>query len=465
MRIQKAEGRSQKANPKLKILAFGLWFLVLGSWVLSYAQDTKVAAGSEAKKEGEVLSKAEIQMEAAQPSKEAKKESQPLPEETLTTSQNVTLDFKDADILKVLKIISYKSGVNIVNTPEVMGNVNIRMVDVPWEMALDVLLKTYGFGYQRQGNVILVTKLENITKIQEQEPLQTEIFILKFLDAQDAQKIIVPLLSPRGKTSVLFARGQKGWQFGTFKIGPAGTTSEQLKREEEKMATETLSMERTPSGDIMTRKAEFEPSAKSKVLVVTDTAASLDRIRNVILPQIDKRPQQVLIEARIMEVNRDKLKDLGIDWGTGSGGASGYTSPPTDLFLNKKNSLTVAGRNLSSEFAPSVFGPKEGTSFTGKYPYSAGLEILFKKVSGTQFEVILHALEEDVHTNTLSAPRILTLDNQEASILVGYHTPILRSEVTAGTTTEGSKLTQTLDYYQEIGIRLMWCPRSTRTVL
>ena len=97
-------------------------------------------------------------------------------EEALRISENVTLDFKEADIQNVLKIISMKSGVNIVTTPDVMGNVTIRMADVPWEMALDVILKTYGFGYQKQGNVILVTKLENIAKIQSEEPCK-----LKFL--------------------------------------------------------------------------------------------------------------------------------------------------------------------------------------------------------------------------------------------------------------------------------------------
>ncbi|MDD5505647.1 MAG: secretin and TonB N-terminal domain-containing protein, partial [Candidatus Omnitrophica bacterium] len=126
---------------------------------------------------------------------------------------NVTLDFKEADISNVLKIISYKSGVNIVTTPDVAGNVSVRLNDVPWEIALEVILKTYGFGYQKQGNIILVTKVENVAKISAEEPLQTEIITLKFLDAQDAQKILIPLLSPRGKISVLYTRGQKGWQF------------------------------------------------------------------------------------------------------------------------------------------------------------------------------------------------------------------------------------------------------------
>jgi type IV pilus assembly protein PilQ len=384
-------------------------------------------------------------------------------EVSLSKSQNVTLDFKEADIQNVLKIVSYKSGVNIVSTPDVIGNVTIRLVDVPWETALDVILKTYGFGWQRQGNIILVTKMENISKIQAEEPLQTEIFTLKFLDAQDAQKILVPLLSIRGKISVLYSRGQKGWQFGTFKIGKETTSSQALAREQAGTArSETISIEKTPSGDTVSRKAEFEPSIKSKVLVITDTASSLDRIRNVILPLIDKKPKQVLIETRLMEVNRNKLKDLGLDWGTGASGASGYETAPGDIGLDSKNIKTIAGRSLASEFTPSIFTPNEGTTvFAGTNPYAAGLEVIFKKIAGTKFETILHALEEDVHTNTLSAPRILTLDNQEASILVGYHTPILASTVTAGSTSDGTgtTVTQTLDYYQEIGIRLNVVPQ------
>ncbi len=387
---------------------------------------------------------------------------QPGISENLSASENVTMDFKDADIQNVLRIISYKAGVNIVTTPEVMGNVTIRLVDVPWEEALDIILKTYGFSYQKQGNVLLVAKTESIAKIQAEEPLQTEIFVLKFLDAGDAQKVLLPLISVRGKISVLYAKGQKGWQFGTFQIGPTAKTTSGLARESAAPVEETTSLEKDVTGQTLTRNIKYaaEGGAKSKTLIITDTAASLDRIRNVILPQIDKKPRQVLIEARIMEVNLNKLRDIGFDWGTGSSGANAYETAPGDIGLNAKNSKSLAGRNLGSEFAPSVFGPLEGVStFPGTYPYKAGLEILFKKLTGTQFEVILHALEENASTNTLSAPRILTLDNQEASMLVGYNTPILTSVVTAGTTDSGPTQTQSLNYYQEIGIRLNVVPQ------
>lgn len=395
----------------------------------------------------------------------AKIEALPANEISQPVSDNVTLEFNDADILNVLKIISFKSGVNIVTTPEVIGNVTIRLVDVPWERALDVILKTYGFGYEKQGNIILVTKLENISKIQAEEALKTELFTLKFLDAQDAERALIPMLSLRGKISVLYAKGQKGWQFGTFRIGKGDTSIGQLQERAATEKSETVSIERTPEGRTISNKVEFESSVKSKALIISDTSSSLDRIRNFI-KEIDRMPKQVLIETKIIEINTDKLRDIGFDWGTGGAGATqAYTTDPANLALSSKDSKFIAGRNLAAKVIPSIFSPKEGidatTGIPGTYPYKAGLEVLFRKLTGTQFEVLLHALEEDVHTNTLSAPRILTLDNQEASILVGFHTPILTSTVTAGTsgTGTGATVTQTLDYYQEIGIRLNVVPQ------
>ncbi len=379
-------------------------------------------------------------------------------ESGLVNSGNVTLDFKEADINNVLKIISYKSGVNIVTTPDVIGNISVRLSDVPWELALDVILKTYGFGYQKQGNVILVTKIENVAKIASEEPLQTDIITLKFLDAQDAQKIIIPLLSPRGKISVLYTRGQKGWQFGTFKIGKESASSAALVKEAAGATkSEAVSYEKDAAGETVMKKAEFDPSVKSKMLVITDTASTLDKIRNVILPKVDIKPKQVLIETRIIEVNRNTLRDIGFDWGLG-GNNTARTNTITMQEIKAGRNMGGHGGTIGSALTPSVFGPSS-TGILGYEPYNAGAEFVFQKLTGTKFEAVIHALEDNANTNTLSAPSILTIDNQEASMLVGYHTPILASTVTAGTSTTNSTVTQTLDYYQEIGIRLNVVPQ------
>lgn len=350
-------------------------------------------------------------------------------EEDLAAVENITLDFKDADIRNVLKIISYKAGVNIVTTPEVMGNITIRLVDVPWEKALEVILKTYGFGYDRVGNIITVAPLEKLTALKKQEvelaqvqPTITEVFYLKYIDAQDAKKAIEAQLSPRGKITILEMTGQSGWEFGTKELA------------KRKRLTE-------------------EKVGRSKVVIISDIAPVLDKIKEVI-DKIDIKPKQILIDVRMVEVNRDKLKDIGFDWGTGSTGVTAIGHVPIDKSTAGGNVATLGAHGIStSGLTPSVFGPKT----TGLTPTAGGLELIYRKLTGTQFEAILYALEEDVYTNTISAPRIMALNNQEATILVGTKYPILKTE--ESTQTSGYTVSKTLDYYQDIGIQLNVVPQ------
>src|SRR5271167_1716366 len=97
----------------------------------------------------------------------------------------VSLDFQDADIRSVLKVLAFKSGVNIVAAPDVIGVVNIELKDVPWQKALDVILSTYGYGFDRKGNIITVMTIESLKKYREdsisleaQEPLVSKTFAL-----------------------------------------------------------------------------------------------------------------------------------------------------------------------------------------------------------------------------------------------------------------------------------------------
>lgn len=343
----------------------------------------------------------------------------------------ITLDFKEADIRNVLKVISYKAGVNIVTSPDVQGVVTMRLVDVPWQAALKTILSAYSYGYDQKENIIMVAPLEKLTEQKKQEvelsqvqPTITEVFYLKYIDALDAQKAIEPQLSGRGKVTVLEFTGQAGWEFG--------------------------------SGDIGKRKrVEESRVSRSKTLIVTDIPPVLDIIKRMV-EDIDVKPQQIVIETRIVEANKDRLRDLGLDWGTGSSGASSSTGALTFTPAGKNRSGTdtsqVGGHILSDLITPSAFGPKA----QGLTTANTGLRVAFKRLTGAQFEAILHALEEDVTANTLSAPRILTLNNQEAAILVGQKYPLIKTDVS----TESGKITgSTLDKYQDIGIQLNVVPQ------
>jgi len=349
----------------------------------------------------------------------------------------VTMDFKDADIHNVLRILSYKSGVNIIAGPQVRGKVTVRLVDVPWERALRVILETYDFGYERVGNIITVSPMERLTakkkaeqELAEVQPVVTKVFNLQYLDAGDVKEVLEPQLSPRGKITVLAQTGQRGWVFG----------AEFGKRE---------------------RVEKLKKVARSKTLVISDILPSLERIEKVI-KEIDVRPQQVLIETRVVEVNRDKLLDIGFDWGTG---ADGLPSLLTKRETTKTYYWTVDddGYPIKATYddlttLPTLDFPdkprdlqKIGAQFLPGY--DTGLELLFQRLTGTKFEVLLRALEQEGEANILSAPRIMTLNNQEASILVGEKFPILKSEVEDGIPTTS------LEYWQDIGIQLSVVPQ------
>ncbi|PIQ89010.1 MAG: hypothetical protein COV72_05045 [Candidatus Omnitrophica bacterium CG11_big_fil_rev_8_21_14_0_20_42_13] len=354
-------------------------------------------------------------------------------------SPNITLDFKDADIRNVLRVISLKSGVNIVPGPEVTGLVTIRLENVPWHEALDAVVKTYGFGYVKKGSIIIIGPLEKLAEQQKLEAefsqtqtTETRVFRLKYLDAKDVANTLNSIKSERGKITVLETTGQAGWEFGTV--------DDQSKRE------------RIRGGQI----------SRSKVLLVTDVRPVLDEMEKVV-NDIDILPEQILIEARIVEVNRDELTDIGFDWGTGSSGAESSTISLVDASKRvgadgtREPNSQFGGQLLSSETASSVFGPKQST-ISSSEPFNTGFEILYKKLTGTQFEVVLHALEENIHANTLSAPRILTLNNQEAAILVGTKFPFLKAE--QSTTTSGGVIyNYSLDTYRDIGIQLNVVPQ------
>ncbi len=349
----------------------------------------------------------------------------------------VSLNFRDAELSVVLEALARKAKINIVAGKEVVGSVSISLQNVSWEQALDAITKTYGYGYEKEDNVILVTTLEELKARREKvkdlvaiEPVITKVIQLKYLDASDVKKFLEPQLTAQGKISVLEITGQKGWAFGSTQAGSSstGTSAEPARKERE--------------------------SARSKAIVITDTPTTVDRLEKV-LAKIDVMPKQILIEARIMEVSRNLLRDINPAVTTGA------TAGSTSLTMRALPAAKVGAGVTSQEFAaaqaptaytPSIFGPLT----SGLTAEIAGGQFFYQKLMGTQFAALVKFLEEDVRTNTLSAPHILTLSGQEARILVGTKYPILQTQVSGTTSTT---TTTTLAYYQDIGIEMFVVPQ------
>ncbi len=274
----------------------------------------------------------------------------PAPQVTMSEEGMVSLDFRNADIHSVFKILSLKSGINIVGGPEVAGMVTIQLNNVPWQQALDVILQTYGYAYERKGNIILVTTVDKLKKrredamlLSEQEPLMTKTFTLNFAKASGVINSIVKMKSPRGSV-------------------------------------------------------DFDE--RTNTLIVNDLESQIE-IMGEVIKKLDKTTNQVLIEAKIVETSFSDTENLGIDWVT-------------------QASISGSSRPISWPFK------KGGTDnpYAGTTPINATGTISYGTLSFAEVSAVFEILKTRSNTNILSAPRIVTLDNQPAEITVGEQYPL-----------------------------------------
>jgi type IV pilus assembly protein PilQ len=350
-------------------------------------------------------------------------------EQVLAAGPKVTINVDGMDIVQVLNAFSQQSGQSIVVGPEVKGAVTARLKDVPWEEALEVIIEPYGYTYKRTGStVVIMTRKDEPT----QRSLKTQVFEMSYLDVSDIIPAIENHLSPLGKVSVLGTQAERGWAFDTGSTGRRGGSASSMDKRKRDAGRD----ERT----------DF-----SKILVVTDIPTVLEKVA-YLLERLDVLPQQVLIEARFLEVDIGLLNDIGVEFGTGEGGASGNLQ---SVLTSKGGEILGIGAQSVSGGATPVAFEAQGSGVNATAPFNTGLSMAFQKLSGTEFQVLLHALEEDANAKTLSAPRILAVNNQEAAIIVGTKFPIIQSD----TVGDSASTSTSLEYYENIGIQLNVVPQ------
>lgn len=349
------------------------------------------------------------------------------------SSEFVTINVRDANIAEVLKAYSLQTGQSIVVGPDVVSdNVNVRLNSIPWEEALDVILKPYGFGYRVVGDTIVISKLENIVSVEGIEPLVSRVYNLKYLDAYDAQAVCEAQLSARGKFTVLETKSLPGWEFGgSSGSGGSGGSA----------ATD---------GGIRSRKDKAEIK-KSKVFVVTDVPSAVSKIDRI-LAEMDLMPKQILIEAKFMEISTEDLQDIGIDYLQAIENVEGLGDAATSLTPAPLASDVARMLNMTTGYLDPL-----DSGASGSYSYETGLHLAHSELFGNGAEMLISFMAQDDDVKVLSAPRILTINNQEAAILVGEKYPIIESDATTGS---GSGVVSTsLDYYENIGIQLNVIPQ------
>jgi len=309
---------------------------------------------------------------AQQPAAQAPPQQPVVPVQPRYTGNPVSLDFQGADLRAVLRTFSEISGLNLVIDPTIQGTVDVALRDVPWDQALDIILRANKLGYVVDGTIVRVAPL---TVLAEEESQRRKL--------SDEQALAGEL---RVLTrSLSYAR------------------AEDLRQ----LLTQT----------VLSQRGSIQFDQRTNTLIINDLPERLERA-NGLLTTLDRPEPQVEIEARIVQTTRDFARNLGVQWGIGAraSGDLGNTLP-----LSFPNQAAVGGRTGATS------GPDGTASMVnlGVSPATSAIGVALGAVNGAvNLDVALTALESTGQGRILSTPRVSTQNNVEAEITQGVQIPI-----------------------------------------
>ena len=288
----------------------------------------------------------------------------------------ISLELKDADLKDFFRLIGEISGLNIVLDPDVKGSLTIFLNDVPWDQALDVVLKNNGLGKQLDGNVLRIAANTSLELEETQRKrlsdarvvaaeLQTETRILSYAKAADLSAIIKKVLSPRGDIIV---------------------------------------------------------DARTNSMIITDIPQTFPRVDSLIR-QLDRKIKQVEIEARVIATTRDFLRDIGVQigaiYGNGDKNVVSGAVPGNPFSRQPPPSVTIApGQSGGAQNAIPLLSNLGAVAATSGVAFFAGITDKFL------LDTIITAAERHGSAKLLSKPKIITQDNIEGSVQQGVKIPV-----------------------------------------
>ena len=314
--------------------------------------------------------------------------------------QRLTLNFQDIETRAVLQLLAETSGRNIVVSDTVQGNVTLRLRNVPWDQALDIVMTTKGLDMRQNGNVIIVAPAEEIAARETAD-----------LEAKQAISELEPLYS----------------EFLQVNYAKAGDLSALI--------------EGGGSNSMLSDRGSIAVDDRTNTLLVQDTAERLQNIRRMVTT-LDVPIKQVLIESRIVVVNDDFSRDLGIRLGvTGvnenSAGDGGQfitgTGTGADTMVN--SAISNLGDPANGTIYP-VQVPQLSNRYNVNVPIAdaAGRFALAVLESDFLVDLELTALEAEGRGEIVSTPRVITANQKEASIKQGVEIPYQQSASSGATT-------------------------------
>lgn len=316
----------------------------------------------------------------------------PLSKEELAQSKGkiysgkpISLDFQDVPVRQVLQIIAQVNGFNLVTTDTVSGNVTISLSGVPWDQALDMILKIRGLDKRLEGNILLIAPSEELTA-RETQQLQSKQQVQKLADLKSANIVIN------------YAR-----------------------------ATDMASILRSSNGGILSDRGTVTVDERTNTLLLRDTQQSIDEAREII-KSLDIPVRQVLIESRMVTVRENAGEQLGVRWGlTGDKGDVGVSGSLTGA---ETANLGTRGDDWKDRLNVNL----PVANAAGRIGFQ-----IASLLDGNILDLELSALESENQGEIIASPRITVANQQEAYIEQGTEIPFVKATSSGATSVEFKK--------------------------
>ncbi|MCF6178629.1 MAG: type IV pilus secretin PilQ [Geopsychrobacter sp.] len=291
---------------------------------------------------------------------EASQSAQTLVKNEQFKGEKISLIFDNISVRNVLQLIAEVSDLNIIASDQIKGDVTLRLTDVPWDQALNLILDITNLGMIQEGNVVRVLPKSTIRSMKEAE-----------LTAVRSQERLEPTV-----TEVMTV------SYANLKAVSA------------------------PARDLLSGRGTITEDARNKLLIVNDVVARLDKVRELV-KILDTPERQVMIEARIVEVNSNYSRDLGVNWGLD--------------FNNPGNKLGAGKLGIGGDF--SIGLPVGAGSAATEAGLGTGFTFGRIGIDQTVLDLRISALESNGNAKIVSTPRITTLNGEEATISQGTTIP------------------------------------------
>jgi len=307
------------------------------------------------------------------------------------TGTPISLDFKDGDLQDIFRLFADISGLNVVVNPGVGGKVTLKLTEVPWDQALDLILKTNGLGYVLEDNVIRIARLSDLQK-----------------EEQDRRK----LAEEKALAGDLIEYTKR------ISYAKAPVISDVLKK-----------------AGALSARGQINVDDRTNTLIMRDLPSFVDKAK-ALIAELDRATPQVEIEARIVVTSRNFTRDLGIQWGFNQEQSPRFGNTtskafPNAIILNGGGVPSTGGISASQggQASDAGIGPAgPGRGYAVNLPasgFNSGLGISMGNILGSfNLDLALTALERQGRGRLLSTPKVTTQNNQAAEIKQGVQIPI-----------------------------------------